>query len=154
MSVSGEGRQGGFSLVELVIVVVIIGIIAAIAVPRLSRGSAGAAGSALEYNLQVLRQAIDTYTVEHQGRLPSAGLIEAQLTAYTDLQGNVSASLTNQHIYGPYLREIPPLPSGNRQGASRIAAADGIGVGWLYDEATGEIQANAAAAIINNVAAE
>jgi prepilin-type N-terminal cleavage/methylation domain-containing protein len=134
----------GFSLIELVIVVVIIGIIAAIAIPRMSRGAAGAADSSLEANLKVLRGAIDLYETEH-GKLPTAADIVGQLTQFTDEAGNVSATKTTTAIFGPYLRAIPPLPVGARKGSTGIAAADGAGVGWIYDATTGTIRANTTA---------
>ncbi len=61
-----------FSLIELVIVVVIIGIVAAIAIPRMSRGSEGAAEAAVVADLAVMRNAIDLFTVEHIGDLPTS----------------------------------------------------------------------------------
>lgn len=135
--------RGGFSLIELVIVVVILGIIGAIAVPRLSRGAEGAKDSALITNLSTLRNAIDLYTTEHEGLRPATANIVAQLTAYTDINGGMSATKTGAYIYGPYIRSIPPLPVGANRGKTGIAAADGAGVGWLYTESTGAIVANA-----------
>jgi prepilin-type N-terminal cleavage/methylation domain-containing protein len=135
-------RKHGFSLIELVIVVVIIGIIGAIAIPRMSRGSAGAADNALKGNLAVLRGAIETFAVEHNGAFPTDANIVAQLTQYSDSQGATNATRTTTHIYGPYIREIPPLPVGANRGNAGIATADGAGVGWIYDPASGSIRAN------------
>jgi prepilin-type N-terminal cleavage/methylation domain-containing protein len=134
-------RRGAFSLIELVIVVVIIGIIAAIAIPRLSRGSAGAADSALTANLAVLRKSIELYQAEH-GAFPTASNIDNQLTLFTDDSGATSATKTSTHIYGPYIRAIPALPVGAKKGGNDIAAADGVGVGWIYVESTGVIRPN------------
>lgn len=144
-----------FSLIELVIVVVIIGIIGAIAIPRLSRGSAGAADNAVKGNLAVLRSAIELFAAEHNGIYPgkdSAGNAEDvvdQLTTYTDVDGNTSATRTGAFIYGPYLKSVPPLPVGARKGSTDIAALDGAGVGWIYDAATGSITANCADAEVD-----
>lgn len=132
----------GFSLIELVIVVVIIGIIAAIAIPRMSRGATGANESNLTANLRVLRNAIDLFQTEHEGTYPAAGTIDTQLTQYTDITGAVSATKDTTHVYGPYIRSIPPLPVGAKKGKSGIAAADGASVGWIYDATTGTIKAN------------
>ncbi|HYF14225.1 MAG TPA: prepilin-type N-terminal cleavage/methylation domain-containing protein [Phycisphaerales bacterium] len=133
----------GFSLIELVIVIVIIGIIAAIAIPRMSRGAEGASDSALVANLAVLRNAIDLYTTEHEGLRPTAASIETQLLTYSKLDGTTQATKDTSFIYGPYLRAIPPMPiTGNRRGATGIAAADAVGVGWLYNETTGAITSN------------
>jgi general secretion pathway protein G len=137
-------RREGFSLIELVIVVVIIGIIAAIAIPRLSRGSSGAADSALAGDLAVLRSAIDLYATEHNGKFPTKDEIADQLTKYSDLAGNTSESRDTTHVFGPYLRRVPPLPVGAKAGKNGIAEADGAEVAWIYDEVNGTIEANCA----------
>jgi general secretion pathway protein G len=132
----------GFSMLELVIVVMILAIVAAIAIPRLSRGSDGAADATLAGDLAVLRQAIDHYAAEHGGALPAEANIVAQLTTYTGVLGNPQAGRDATHIYGPYLRKVPPLPVGARKGATGIAAGDAADVGWIYSESTGNIRAN------------
>ena len=136
-------KRCGFSLIELVIVVVIIGIIGAIAIPRLSRGAEGASDSALAGDLAVLRNAIDLYATEHGGDFPDLATFEEQLTTYTDVNGADNASKTTTYIYGPYIRKIPSVKVGPKKGSSTVAAADGLGVGWIYDETTGTISANA-----------
>lgn len=135
-------KRRGFSLLELVIVVVIMAIIAAIAIPRMSRGSAGATDSAVAGNLAVLRNSIDLYATEHGGTYPTLAAIVNQLTQYTDNVGDPQAAKDATHIYGPYIRTIPPLPVGAKKGETGIAAADAAGVGWIYTVATGEIKAN------------
>jgi len=135
----------GFSLLELVVVVVIIGIIAAIAIPRLSRGSAGASDSALCGDLAVLRNAVDLYAVEHNGAFPKVAVVGDALTTYTDSAGAISAVKDATHIYGPYLRKVPPLPVGAKKGCTDIAASTGATVGWIYDQVTGAIQSNTTA---------
>ncbi len=135
----------GFSLIELVIVVVIIAIIAAIAIPRMSRGAAGATDSALSADLRTLRNAIDLYAQEHNGAYPSVANINATpgaLTAYSDDQGNLSATKTGNFIYGPYLRVLPGIPLGTEKGAGTFAAAANTGVGWVYDATQGTVTAN------------
>jgi len=131
-----------FSLIELVIVVVIIGIIAAIAIPRMSRGAAGAADSSLTANLAVLRNSIDLYQTEHGGTYPTVAAIVAQLTTYSSDAGTTQVSKDTTYVYGPYLRAVPALPVGAKKGNNGIAAADGTGVGWIYNETTGTIAAN------------
>ena len=132
----------GFSLLELVIVVVIIGIIGAIAIPRMSRGSAGAADAALTGNLAIMRSAIDLFAAEHDGAFPTAANATAELTTYTDAARDAQATRDATHIFGPYMRKVPPLPVGANKGNTGIAAVDGVGVGWIYDENTGDITAN------------
>ncbi len=138
-------RRDGFSLLEVVIVVAIIAILAAIGIPRMSRGSRGANDSAVSGNLAVLRNAIDLYAAEHGGAFPGATTIANQLTRYTDVSGATSETKTTTHIYGPYLRGIPPLPVGIRRGNIGIDVEDGENVGWIYTEVSGTIAANTTA---------
>lgn len=135
-------KRCGFSLIELVIVVVIIGIIGAIAIPRLSRGAEGASDSALAGDLAVMRNAIDLYATEHGGTFPTLLDFEAQLTTYTDANGNTSADKTGAFIYGPYIRKIPALKVGDEKGSTAVAAAAGVGKAWVYDEAKGTVVPN------------
>jgi len=137
-------RYKAFSLLELIVVVVIIGIIAAIAVPRLSRGSEGAADAALAGDLAVLRNAIDLYNTEHPGSYPTLANIANQLTQYTDASGDAQATKDSTHIYGPYLRKVPPLPVGTRKDSTGFGTTDAAGIGWIYTAATGDIKANCA----------
>jgi prepilin-type N-terminal cleavage/methylation domain-containing protein len=143
---STQTLRRGFSLIELVIVIVIIGIIAAIAIPRMSRGAEGAAESSLRANLAVLRNAIDLYHSEHEGDYPAATTFEAQMTKFSSLAGATNDASSSVYLYGPYLREIPPLPvkvpSGVNPKANGVAAATAATVGWIYTESTGVIRAN------------
>ncbi len=140
----GNGcTRRGFSLLEVVIVVAIIAILAAIGIPRMSRGARGASDSALTGDLATLRNAIDLYAAEHTGAFPTAADINTQLTQYTNVGGGVVATKDTTHIYGPYMRSIPPLPVGTKKGNKTIAAADGNGVGWIYNATEGSIKANA-----------
>ena len=140
-SASVSSRRG-FSLIELVIVVVIIGIIGAIAIPRMGSAVEKSGDSALSANLAVLRSAIDLYSTEHGGTFPSATTIVDQLTLYSDDAGATAATKDSTHIFGPYLRSVPPLPVGAKKGATGIAAADGATIGWIYTDSTGDIRAN------------
>jgi type II secretory pathway pseudopilin PulG len=127
-------------LIELVMVVVIIAVIGAIAIPRLSRGSSAAAESALRADLSAMHKAIEIYAAEHDGSFPSVGAIAAQLTMFTDSAGATSATASSTHVFGPYLRAIPPQPIGTRKGNTGIAATDGPTIGWLYNAGTGSIR--------------
>ena len=145
-------RKSCFTLVELVIVVVIIGVIAAIAVPRLSRGSRGASEAALRASLRALRNAIDLYAAEHAAAWPAQDkqlqTFIDQLTKRTNSAGE-EGTTPGEHIYGPYLRAIPPVPVGPNVGATGVKFKEDGNVfegedeyGWVYNFKTGHIYAN------------
>ena len=141
-------RRAAFSLVELVIVIVIIGISAAIAVARISRGAKGASDAAMRGDLAAMRNAIELYSAEHSGDFPDVADFEDQLTTYSNTAGACVATKDVDHIFGPYLKAIPGLPvaglgsTGGALGDTGVAADDAANIGWLYDEASGEITAN------------
>jgi hypothetical protein len=82
------------------------------------------------------------YQAERGGNLPDATKVVAQLTQYPAATGAASASKDATHLYGPYLRRVPPLPVGARKGQTGIAAADGATIGWIYNATAGMIQTN------------
>ncbi len=162
---SPKGRLFAFSLVELVVVVVIIGILAAIAIPRLSRGSSGASESAVAADLSMIRGSISMYAAEHKSNFPgaktdgtnaanTAEAFIAQLTQYTDINGNAQQTKDTTHVYGPYIVSMPPCPVGEAAGTT--TAADVLidttnspptvvttnGEGWVYNPSTGEFLPN------------
>ena len=154
-----------FSLVELIVVVVIIGILAAIAIPRFSRGAEGAGGAGVKGNLSVLRNAIELYFYEH-GKYPgktdsgetdagagTEGSFAAQLTMFTDADGDCNATKDATHIYGPYLRSgVPACPVNPRVGKTGVHILTGAtapsyqagsaDAGWVYNVDSGDLCVN------------
>jgi general secretion pathway protein G len=59
-----QARDGGFTLVELMIVMLIIGVLAAVAVPSFIASIRNAREAALKEDLHVMRDAIDSYTMD------------------------------------------------------------------------------------------
>jgi general secretion pathway protein G len=57
-------RESGFTLVELMIVMLIIGVLAAVAIPSFVQSIKNAREAALKEDLHVLRDAIDSYTMD------------------------------------------------------------------------------------------
>ena len=144
MKLTGQ-RNRGFSLVELVIVIVIIAVISAIAIPRLTRGASNAGSAALKGDLAVLRNAIEQYRAEHEGKLPTVDNFSDQMTKFSNLAGDTFATSANTSsgiIYGPYLQGIPALPVGAEKGSTTVASAAASGVGWIYNDTTGAIKPN------------
>ncbi|HWW97163.1 MAG TPA: prepilin-type N-terminal cleavage/methylation domain-containing protein [Edaphobacter sp.] len=61
-----HSAEQGFTLLELMIVMVVIGLLAAIAIPAYTTNIRHAREAVLKEDLHVLRQAIDSYTVDKQ----------------------------------------------------------------------------------------
>jgi general secretion pathway protein G len=60
------GREGGFTLIELIIVMAIIAILASIAVPSYLSSMKAAKEAVLKEDLHVMRNAIDSYTMDKE----------------------------------------------------------------------------------------
>lgn len=59
-------QEQGFTLLELMIVMIVIGLLAAIAIPAYVTNIKAAKEAVLKEDLHVMRQAIDSYTVDKQ----------------------------------------------------------------------------------------
>ena len=81
-------KQDGFTLVELMVVMLIIGVLAAIAIPSFIASLKSAREAVLKEDLHVMRQAIDSYTMDK----------EKGPTSLDDL------------VQAGYLKEIPSDP--------------------------------------------
>jgi type II secretory pathway pseudopilin PulG len=127
--------------VEVLIVVVIMAVLAATIIPQFSDSTRDAKRNTATFNLHTLRNQIQLYKSQHDGKVPTATLVE--LISKTDAQGNVGTGAT--HIYGPYVNAIPdnPITGSNTVRAAAAnppAAASGAAdAGWLYHAATGNI---------------
>jgi hypothetical protein len=103
--------------------------------------------SQLSVDLAKLRNAIDLYHTEHQEKYPETSngfTVGDLLTQFSTVDGDSCGPADTRigRIYGPYLDVIPPLQVGPRRGSTGIGLKDKVGIGWIYDPATGSISAN------------
>jgi general secretion pathway protein G len=159
------GRKA-FTLIEILIVVVILGIIAAIVVPQFSNASQVSRENTLKDELRYLRTQIVVYQAQH-GDQPAgyqngaiganpAALFVQQMTQYTDMSGNTSATESSTYLYGPYLSKMPSNPL---TGDSTIKVVTGNGsmapdgtTAWIYNPNTASIFVNSTGTDTNGAA--
>jgi type II secretory pathway pseudopilin PulG len=140
-------RKGIFSLLELAVVLTVLLIVATIVAPRMTRGAASSPqlpAQVLTGQLRSLRAALTAYARDHGGQYPDADHVARQLTQFTDWAGRPNPTRQGEFRWGPYLREIPPLPVGSNHSNATIRRADAKSdpAGWLYDPRTGNITPN------------
>ncbi len=135
-------KRGGFTLVEILIVVVILGILAAIVIPQFTNASESAKASSLTTQLSTIRAQLELAQIQHQGEYPNLSANWDFLTTVTDpmsdASGNYTAADSDTDDVGPYLQQPPVNPFENSATVSGTAAA---GVGWVYNQSTGQITA-------------
>ncbi len=128
----------GFTLVEILIVVVILGILAAIVIPQFNSSASQARDSSLRTNLKTIRLQIELYRAHHND-VPGLDSFKAQLTSYTDIDGNTNATKTNVFKFGPYLQAFPDNPLTS---SGTISTGDAGDSDWYYDPDSGTFLAN------------
>jgi general secretion pathway protein G len=144
MSSIARTVRHGFTLVEILIVVVILGILAAVVIPQFSDAAETAKASSLVSQLQTVRSQLELYMIQHNGSYPDLSSNWNQLTQTTDISGATSGS-----DFGPYLQKAPINPFENSSTVDQDTGALGTaaaGVGWVYDQTTGQIKAVTTAA--------
>ncbi len=136
-----------FTLVEVLIVVMIMGILASVVLPQFTAASGDAKESALLQSLATMRNQIQMFRFQHEGRLPgtkSGVSFDQSMLQKTDIDG----SLNTNGAHGPYiLGQLPPNPYNDLRDvtvkSAVLAPADADGTtGWLYSTSTGEFRAN------------
>ncbi len=115
-----QRARHGFTLIEILIVVVILGILAAIVIPQFTDAAAEASRSNLQSQLQTVRSQIELYNVQNPA------------TPYDDMSGVVD--FWDRLVQNDYLQTLPKNPLQN--GSTTVAAAPGVGVGWVWAESS------------------
>ena len=167
-------NQSGFTLIEMLVVVIILGILAMIIVPQITVSTEDARLSTLQTNLNGIRSAIEIYAAQHGNRYPGVyseadGItltatdaaaktaFLAQLTQFTDINGQISATPSPVFKYGPYVKSstLPQNPYNDssdvvvdfdQNDVTAARAPAGAGEGWQYFAPIGVFFANDSAA--------
>ena len=161
-------EQAGFTLIEMLIVVILLGILAMLIIHQISVSTADANMNTLQTNLASMRNAIELYYHQHNEVYPGAvseadgttattnltapAAFLAQLTQYTDINGQTSTTKVGNFIYGPYLKSTV-LPTNPFNNLADIACDVGVTditnrtliapeTEWAFHPATGVFFAN------------
>lgn len=138
--------QSGFTLIEMLVVVIILGILAMIIVPQITVSTEDARLNTLQSNLTTVRSAIEVYAAQHGNRYPgtyseadgttpvadnaaSRTALLAQLTQFTDINGQTNATKDATFKFGPYLK-LGQLP----QNPYVATPADAVDVVCVFDQ--------------------
>jgi general secretion pathway protein G len=138
-SVRGGKASAGFTLVEILIVVVILGILAAIVVPQFVSAAGESRDNSLKMDLHRIRQQIEIYRQQHDGRVPTLADFEAQMTMSSNKLGQTATVGTPGYHFGPYIREIPVNPHTSTRDVGNGAIGSSA---WYYDQTDGTFRAN------------
>lgn len=120
-----------------------------VVIPQFQDVSKMTNAAAVRQTIYTIRSQLQVYRNEH-GAYPLYSTFEAQMTQWTDYDGNASAVQDATHNLGPYLDKLPDNPVSGLQtirGANNnriqfaVRAIDG---GWWYNTATGEFRADLA----------
>jgi general secretion pathway protein G len=144
-----RGLKGGdgFTLVEILIVVIILAILAAIVIPNLADIPSIVRETNLKENLSKVRAHIQVYRNVHAG-LPDGDRFVEQMTQPTSFEGEVAEARDADHIYGPYLEQMPANPiTGSRivrtsNDPEQLFPPGDQDGGWWYNEANGRFYAD------------
>ncbi len=118
-----------FTLIEILIVVVILGILAAIVIPQFTDASQQAMESSVVTQLQTLRSQIELHDIQFP--LTPFDPMSAGWAAWDQLTIGGDDPDNN----GDYLQMEPKNPMMN--GSTAVAAAVGLGVGWVWADPNG-----------------
>ena len=158
-------NQSGFTLIEMLIVIILLGILATIIIPQVSVSTDDAKLNTLTANLTQMRNSIELYFYQHKNEYPGADatvtkpagvssapeVFAAQLTRYSDEDGNISNSKDSTYKYGPYIKggALPNNPYNSKSDITidssttdiTTKASGGAGTGYKFYTKTGVFMA-------------
>ncbi len=146
-------------MAEVLIVAIILTLLAVMVAPRLSSAANIEQESALRETLHDLRTQIMVYRAQHAGvapgyprgdtlTAPTYDAFLAQMTMYTNEQGDTSRIPSDEYKFGPYMERMP-MNLINSNNDIRFMDSYDFGPviaegpeGWVYQPSTGTIAAN------------
>ncbi|MBI3939531.1 MAG: type II secretion system major pseudopilin GspG [Acidobacteria bacterium] len=110
-----NGKERGFSLIELIVVLVILGLLAAVVGPKVMQRLRGSRGQIAKIQIAELEEALDLLNFD-TGRYPST---EEGLRALAENTGNIP------NWSGPYLKKSIPKDPWNHEYVYRAPGQHG-----------------------------
>ena len=139
-------RTNGFTLVELLIVILILGVIVGIILPLFSDSSDRAKISSSLATLQTLRQQLSLAKIEHNEYYPDLGsggdgwnIMIKKTRPSSSTTGSYTLGDGSSTDVGPYIRKTPKNPFEESSTINSVGSP-AAGVGFLYNQSTGEIK--------------
>ena len=143
----------GFTLIELLLTVTVLLILAGLVIPAYVNSEVQIRRSQLTYNLKLIRNAIDIYTIEHEGRTPAIradGSIDTLSSRFIRRLSDRSWKSGGVDVAGPLGPYVFPWPSNpvcpdsdNKEKVRIDSLAPGIGNrGWHYNTDSVSFRAN------------
>ena len=132
--------RNAMTIPEVFIVVLIMALIAAVSAPKFSQAKASNDLSRLIKNLEMIRQQIKLYQVQHEGLLPGQQKEGEEITE----EEFVKALTQSDGVYGPYLKEIPANPFNglNTVRIGSVTLGSAAGAGWFFNSSNGDFRAD------------
>jgi general secretion pathway protein G len=132
--------RNAITIPEFFIVFLFIAIIAAISAPKFSEAKSGNDLTSLVKSLEMVRQQLELYKVQHDGLLPGQKFKGQEIHEEDFVNGLTESGRT----YGPYLKKMPKNPFNDlrsvRIGSVTIGSA--AGAGWFLNCQTGDFRAD------------
>lgn len=138
MKSSRTTSRSGFSLVEIVIAVLILGILAAVSVPKYLNYVRITNDRALQIKLEIVRDAIERYFVDHDQQLPPGP--EAQFI--NEIEDYISGPFPSVEIRSDAPDSYDPDGVKIVGKGSELVADAKPSHGWQYDSTTGQFIIN------------
>ena len=159
MSLVPSRRHHGFTLVEVLLLTAVLGLLAAGILPQVTIRSSDDLEQNVRIRLRVLRQQIELYAQEHNGRRPAHNSdrpedFEDAMLYSSDVEGNLGTVGTKP--FGPYfIHHVPANPYTNSSRVKIVSDVDAARsdddplYGWFYNPESGRIKANTTATTEN-----
>ena len=125
---------------EIFIIILVAATMAALAAPRFGQAREQSKLTRLVRSLEIVRQQIELYTVQHKGLFPGQKEKNGRITE----EDFIKALTQSDGVYGPYLKKFPANPFNNLDSVriGTVTLGSAAGAGWFFNSVTGDFRAD------------